>query len=526
MSIRKLVFAVVMSAAVAAPGMAQSQEQPKRRPVPPLPPVAAIPPVKGQLPAEPLPPVGVLAGELKGVLAGEPMGVLTGELSALGVEITPLGLSALDWEWAVGEPPLFTFSGDRLEMPALAELESLYERTLDLDYAWQDRDQEARERAAEAAERERERRERVNEYYYEGYEAIQENRWDRAVQRFDRVIDAKGERADGALYWKAYAQYKQGDSDGALATLARLQKEYAQSRYLKDAKELEASIRQTPVSADNAADEELKEAALRALINVSDEEAIPVLERFLRGNNSPRLKKRALFVMAQKGTPRSREALSKMARGESNPDLQRDAVRYLGIYGGRDARAVLAEIYSSTNDKDVKKQILHAFMTSGEKERLLTAARGENDPELRASAIHWLGTMGAGEELWDIYQKETSVDVKKRILRSMFISGKPERLLEVARNESDIELRKTAIRSLGQMGKKNAGALTGLYASEKDQSVRKEIMRGLFIGGSDTELVSIARQESDPALKKQAVTYLSQMNSKVARDYLLEILNQ
>jgi hypothetical protein len=76
------------------------------------------------------------------------------------------------------------------------------------------------------------------------------------------------------------------------------------------------------------------------------------------------------------------------------------------------------------------------------------------------------------------------------------------------------------------MGKANADAMASLYASEKDAAVRKAILNGLFIGGNDTALVALARKESDPEMKKQIVHWLSLMNSKVARDYMMEILNQ
>ncbi|MGH9860210.1 MAG: HEAT repeat domain-containing protein, partial [Candidatus Acidiferrales bacterium] len=81
-------------------------------------------------------------------------------------------------------------------------------------------------------------------------------------------------------------------------------------------------------------------------------------------------------------------------------------------------------------------------------------------------------------------------------------------------------------RYLGMMGKANADAMVTLYASEKDADVRKAILNGLFVGGNDVALVNLARKESDPAMKKQIVRWLSNMNSKVARDYMMEILNQ
>src|SRR6185503_14258930 len=55
--------------------------------------------------------------------------------------------------------------------------------------------------------------------YSMGLNAITQKQYDRAVTRFDQVIAQKGAHTDGALYWKAFAKYKQGKSDEALAAI-------------------------------------------------------------------------------------------------------------------------------------------------------------------------------------------------------------------------------------------------------------------------------------------------------------------
>ena len=59
-----------------------------------------------------------------------------------------------------------------------------------------------------------------------------------------------------------------------------------------------------------------------------------MLQKVLQGTGSPRLKARALFVLAQSNSPKAREVLVNIAKGNSNPDLQMKAVQYLGIHGG------------------------------------------------------------------------------------------------------------------------------------------------------------------------------------------------
>ena len=321
--------------------------------------------------------------------------------------------------------------------------------------------------------------------YERGTQALDQRRWDRAQSLFDDVIKLKGRRVDGALYWKAYAQNKQGQRAEALATLATLRSGHPQSRWLKEAAALEVEVRQASgqsVSPEKTDDEELKLIAINSLLHTDSEKALPMLEKFLQGSQPPKLKERALFVLSQSNSPRGREIVAGIARGNGNPELQMQALKYLGVFGGKESRQVLADIYGSSASVDVKKAILRSFMVAGEKERVLAAAKGESVPELRREAIRQLGVMGAQAEIWQLYQSETVIENKKELLRAMFISGNAEKLLELARTEKDAGLRKSAIRNLGTMGESKSGeALVTMYASEKEPDIRKEIIQALFL---------------------------------------------
>ena len=398
---------------------------------------------------------------------------------------------------------------------------------------WQERDVERQDRARETAERDKERqdreRERESRTYEEGQRYIDQQKWDRAAERFNDVVLMKGPKADAALYWKAYAQNRLGQRPEALATIATLSRDYPASRYLKQAKALDSEVRRDagqPVRPQDESDEDLKLMALQSLQNSDPEQAIPMLEKLLESNATPRLKERALFVLAQSNSPRAREVLKGYAKGNSTPDLQSNAIKYLGIHGGKESRAALAEIYGATTDVDAKRQILRAFMIAGEKDRLLTAAQSEQNPELRQEAVRQLGVMGAHEELWALYQKESSIDVKKQILQAMFVGGNATRMIDLARTEQNPELRRTAVRNLGLMGQKGtAEALVDIYTRDKDVSIRKAVVQALFIQDNAEALVSLARKEQDPAMKKDIVQKLSNMRSKAATDYMLELLN-
>ncbi len=405
-----------------------------------------------------------------------------------------------------------------------------------------------RERAAEQKERERDKEqdklEREEDLYDDGLEAMDEGRWERAADKFAQVAEMKGKKADSALYWKAYSEHKAGHQAEAITTLTELQKKYPKSSYLKDAKALEIEVRagksptviEVPPSGTGPSgrppseeDCELKVLAINSLMNQDSERAVPLLEKFLQAGSSscPKVRKQALFVLAQSGSPRGRAVIEKVARGQLVPELQREAINYLGLFGGHEGRAVLKEIYESSNDNSIKKRILQSFMVSGEKEFLLGVARKEKDSDLRAAAVQQLGVMGAREELWQMFEQEITSEVKAKIINALFVGGDAEHMIQLAKSEKDADLRKKAINNLGLMGGKRTGdALVELYTNEKDTSVRKAVLNAFFLQGNCRQLVDVARKETDQELKRGAVQKLSLMNCKEGLDFLMELLNK
>ena len=483
-----------VAALTAAPAMAQT-----KAPAAPVsvPPAIAVPPIP---PIPPMPPVAVAI----------PADVMSAVEAVQAVTPTLLDLAA--------NAPMLAAEA-RLAVDRMA---------FDFDFR-QDRGRDAEQRDREAEMRERER-EREAQWYSEGQNAADDYRWDRALNFFNRVIEVKGSKQDAAMYWKAFSQNRLGQRTEALATIGELSKTHPNSPYRKQANVLEAEVRRDigqPVRPQDSTDDEVKLMALQALQNTSPEEAVPMLEKVLEGTSSRKVKQRALFVLAQSKSLRAREVLRNYAKGASTPDLQSQAIQYLGVHGGPESRAVLAEVYSGSSDVDVKRRILRAFMVAGEKDRLLKAAQSEQNPELRAEAVAQLGNMSAHEELWQLYQKESSVDVKRRIIRAMQNGGTVDRLIELAKAEQNPELRRDVVRALGVMRSTRTGdVLVQIYGSESNVDVRKSVINALFVQENATALVALARKEQDVNLKKELVSRLANMRSKVATDYMIELLGK
>jgi len=382
-----------------------------------------------------------------------------------------------------------------------------------------------------SAETEQETSGKDSQLYAKGTAALDESDWDAAADAFQQVVKMGGSRADGALYWLAYARNKQGRKDEALAILRELSVKFPKSSWGKDARALELEIRpstgKTVLRENSTDDEDLKLMAINSLMNTEPERAMPLLEKVLNGPASPKLKERALFVLSQSGSPRARGILADVARGKSGPELQEKAIHYLGVSGGRSNAELLEEIYTSSQSKEIKEKVLHAFMVSGNKERMLAAARGEKSPELRASAVHWLGVMGARAELWQMYRAETLPAVKESLIHAMGIAGDTEHLAEIARTDADTGVRAKAIHGLGiGGGERSSTALVSIYKGEKNVELKKGVLHALFIQNNAKALVEIAKSEPDPNLRAEAVHRLSLMHDKNATDYMLEILNR
>lgn len=365
--------------------------------------------------------------------------------------------------------------------------------------------------------------------YSRGTAALDAGRWAQARDAFADALKA-GYRPDGSLYWQAYAQYKLADRAAALAGVRELLKAYPTSRWLKEARALEQEISGPAAAAGTAtgADDELKLLALNSLANADAEQVVPMLDKILTGPNSPQLKKRALFVLAQSKSPKARDILVAAAKGSSNPDLQLEAVRYIGVVGGGQNIQLLSDIYTGTKDADVKRRILEAYMVAGQRDLVLQAAKGEPDVELRSQAVQFLGVLKASAELEKLYQAETNADIRRAVIEAYMVSGDYDRLLTIAKTDRDSSQRLHAIEMLGVIGRgKNAVPLNGLYTADgQTPEAKRAVINALFISGDAKSLIDIARKETDPVLRKDAVSRLAMMKSKEATDFMIEIINK
>jgi hypothetical protein len=138
--------------------------------------------------------------------------------------------------------------------------------------------------------------------YADGVRAINDGRWMDAETIFNKLATEHGEHADGALYWKAYAQSKQGQMKDALGTCAELRSEFSTSNWVHECGALEIEIQAKtgkPAEPKIWSDDDLKLLALSSLMQTDEPKALAQLQEILNGDSSEELKKKATFILGQ-----------------------------------------------------------------------------------------------------------------------------------------------------------------------------------------------------------------------------------
>jgi hypothetical protein len=138
--------------------------------------------------------------------------------------------------------------------------------------------------------------------YADGTRAINEGRWSDAEAIFAKVAGQNGEHADGAIYWKAYAENKRGQAKDALDACADLRLDYPASSWVNECGALEIEIHARsgkPLAPNAAQDDDLRLLALNSLLKTDEASALAQIQEILNGDSSQKLKQDALFILGQ-----------------------------------------------------------------------------------------------------------------------------------------------------------------------------------------------------------------------------------
>jgi len=377
-----------------------------------------------------------------------------------------------------------------------------------------------------------------------------------------------------AMYYEAFAQYRSGNTESmrsAHETLASLQRRFPNFGNRSDAATLSTRIcgelakqgdascaatiaaqaSSTAVSAGNtrstsgacpANDNDERVAALNALLQMDADRAEPILEKVLarRDECSASLRRKAVFLVAQKQSPQAADVLLRVAQTDPDPEVRSQAVFWMSQVPGDRAVSVLSQILDKSTDMELRKKALFALSQSSGAQGstiLRTFAAEPSQPTaLRETAIFWLGQQKDGAAnatyLRDLYGKLNNDALKDKILFSVSQSKQADRstwLLQIAQRSSESEnVRKKALFYAGQAGA-SMSELGKMYDQLPPGELREQMIF-VFSQSSDPaaldKLISIAKTDKDSGSRKKALFWLGQSHDPRAMKALTEVIDK
>ncbi len=279
------------------------------------------------------------------------------------------------------------------------------------------------------------------------------------------------------------------------------------------------SIAQETESADDT--DQLKLAALEALMAAPSERALPIVKKVLAGDHSEEVKSRALFVLSQTESPEAQTILLDIARSQDG-DLQLEAIRMIGISGDPEALAALRTVYSA-GDVDVKENVLHAYLIADDSDSVYEIAANAADDEEFETAVNVLGLMGAVEELLKLRGREGS---SESLIHAYAMAGEYEPLRELAVDNSNPERQMQAIHGLSIVGGEQVGTvLMEVYRGTEDEGVKEAAMHALMVTDQDQGVLELYRESQDTKEKSELLRILVLMDSDAAMQVIAEALD-
>lgn len=270
---------------------------------------------------------------------------------------------------------------------------------------------------------------------------------------------------------------------------------------------------------------------------------MPILKKVVarRDACSAPLREKAVFLLSQKRTPETEDILLSVARNDPAPGVREKAVHWLSQVPTPRALATLEEVLRTSSDDALRGKALFALSQHSAPRAAEILRSVAEQPtygnDLREKAIFWLAQQRSPDNaayLRSLYGRLEAPAVREKVLFALSHMGGEANarwLLGVAADEgSPIELRKKAIFHASQTPGIPAGEISALYDRTTSVPLREQIIFALSqrsgAPAALDKLISIARTERVPELRKKAIFWLSQSRDPRAGRLLEELINQ
>jgi hypothetical protein len=379
---------------------------------------------------------------------------------------------------------------------------------------------------------------------------IADEQWARAIVELQGVADDPREaNRDEALFWLAQSQYETGDHPAAIQTIARLERQYPNCRWVRLGRSLRVEIAQRlnradvlwavvappppavpPSPAPRASTPRPPATAVAAA------PPAPTPPVFLFPTTPP--------TPAAPTAPGARPPVPPPAMALPRPgallpggeyflptpyppdtDLKIEAM--FGLLEGHSERVIplLREIALDPNNPDEARRAVLVLARSPRPEARTTVvdvARLGAEP-VRLAAIREMGRFdgsGVTAQLMQVYSSAPTPRIKRQIVTSLGERADNVSLLRIAKGESDVAVRNTAIVTLGRLPDARP-QLRLLYGQALPES-RMAVLSALLSSKDEDELIRIARTEKEPLLRQRARLHLRMLGTPKALRFLEE----
>jgi hypothetical protein len=292
-------------------------------------------------------------------------------------------------------------------------------------------------------------------------------------------------------------------------------------------------------------DSEIRLIALNALVRMDTAAAMPVLSDVMarRDACAASLRASALIVVARVRTGESENLLYEAARSDPDLDVRRTALVHLSSRSPDRAVGIVETDLRSAQDARTQEWAL-STLSRMRTERAWAAIRDyaanpANSVESRRRAIGALGQSNDSTSTRFLRDLYTRVGNERQLKEAILLSSAfrrsgmdPDWLYAIAQNDGeDARLREYAVTTLGRRRDVSVDRIVNLYDRNTEKRVKSAAV-SVLVDRSKTEtsaadkLIDIARNESDPDIRKRAIMGLASSNDPRARELLIEILRR
>jgi len=220
-----------------------------------------------------------------------------------------------------------------------------------------------------------------------------------------------------------------------------------------------------------------------------------------------------------------------------DPDEEIKLVALNALMGMDKAKAlpILEKMVRSEKSDEVRNQALFVLSQSNDPQVVpILSELALKDPSarIREQAVFWLGQHPGDESFNALLKIYAGADkkVKEKVFFSFSQMNSPKaaaKLIEIAKTETDPDLRGQAVFWLGQKkDEASQAALFDIYSSTQDTRVKENLIMG-FAQSSDpkakAKLLEIARSDKDDTARERAIFWLGQSHGEDVVPVFLDI---